>query len=240
MWDSSFIAVLLDFVLYAIFVLLPLVPAVIIYKKFPGADVSIEGTPENIGGLFKGLTIKAKGAFAAYIVTVLLGFFLIQNAQQHIDDYKGYSKVLAEMQTKLEDLERNHKWKARSQVKFVDINNREITGSEQSDLLERLKVTIDPPMTNKNQRYVTVSLPALEETTVVEYSALGYITQSKAPPDAERIDSSKHELIFGIITLLPEGATYVYDQGSNQAFMDEDSTDVGPLSDQETAALPSQ
>lgn len=73
------LAVILSFVLYALYVLLPMIPAILIYKLFPDTKVGVRGPLGT-------LTISASGAFAAYIVTVLLGFFLINNTHHLITD----------------------------------------------------------------------------------------------------------------------------------------------------------
>lgn len=54
--------------LYAAWVLLPLVPAVLIYWLFPDNQVAVSGP-------FAGLTIKASGAFAAYLI-VFVGAYV--------------------------------------------------------------------------------------------------------------------------------------------------------------------
>ena len=79
MIDRELIAVILSFALYALYVLLPMIPAILIYRFFPDTKVGIKGPLGN-------LTISASGAFAAYIVTVALGFFLIQNTHRQIID----------------------------------------------------------------------------------------------------------------------------------------------------------
>jgi hypothetical protein len=70
--------VLLSFALQVIYILLPLIPAVLIYKWFPTTKVSAEGKVTS------NWTVKAGGAFAAYIVTVLLGYFLADGTQKMI------------------------------------------------------------------------------------------------------------------------------------------------------------
>jgi HSP20 family molecular chaperone IbpA len=54
--------ILLTIVVLLIAVLLPLLPTVIIYKLFPAEQVVVSGP-------FKGLTVQAAGAFAAYLIT---------------------------------------------------------------------------------------------------------------------------------------------------------------------------
>jgi hypothetical protein len=72
-------AVVFSFILFALYVLLPMIPAILIYRLFPDTKVGVRGP---LGAL----TISASGAFAAYIVTVLLGYFLINSIHQQIKD----------------------------------------------------------------------------------------------------------------------------------------------------------
>jgi hypothetical protein len=69
--------VLYSFLLYVLYVLLPLIPAVIIFWLFPSTQVGLKGP-------LQGLTINATGAFAAYVVTGLLGFFIVKSVQTQI------------------------------------------------------------------------------------------------------------------------------------------------------------
>ena len=70
--DANIAAVLLSCLLYALYVLLPMIPAIVIYRLFPDTRVALSGPLAN-------LTLKSTGAFAAYVVTVILGFFLVRN-----------------------------------------------------------------------------------------------------------------------------------------------------------------
>ena len=60
------------FFLWTLYVLLPLGPTILIYRLFPSTTVCLSGPLSN-------LTLNATGAFAAYIVTVLLGFWLVSD-----------------------------------------------------------------------------------------------------------------------------------------------------------------
>lgn len=76
--DKSVIAVILSFVLYTLYILLPLIPSFLIYRFFPDTEVHVKGRT------LSGLKIKAGGAFAAYIITASLGFSLVQNTHKQI------------------------------------------------------------------------------------------------------------------------------------------------------------
>ena len=78
------LAVVYSFCLYILYVLLPVIPALIIFKLFPDAKVSVSGPLQN-------LTINASGAFGAYVVTVALGFFLVNHVQTEIEWSRSYA-----------------------------------------------------------------------------------------------------------------------------------------------------
>lgn len=75
--DSTFRVVALQAALNAAWVLLPLVPSVIIYRLFPS-------TPVSVSGPLSGLTIRASGAFAAYLIVFLATFPLIMEINRNI------------------------------------------------------------------------------------------------------------------------------------------------------------
>jgi hypothetical protein len=92
-------AVLYSLALYCLAVLLPIVPATVIFKLFPDTKVSASGP-------LQGLSIKTTGAFGAYVITAILGFVLIQNVVRQID------------------LMTSSTWTVVVPIKLVDSNNR--------------------------------------------------------------------------------------------------------------------
>jgi hypothetical protein len=73
--NPSTTAIFINILVYLIYVLVPMIPAIIIYKKFPETKVGATGVLGN-------LKINSTGAFAAYIIVVTLGYFIIQNIQR--------------------------------------------------------------------------------------------------------------------------------------------------------------
>jgi hypothetical protein len=73
-----------SFLLYAFYVCLPLVPAILIFWLFPDSKVAVSGPLQNF-------TVNATGAFAAYVVTVLLGFFLVKYIETIITESRLYA-----------------------------------------------------------------------------------------------------------------------------------------------------
>jgi hypothetical protein len=76
--------VLYSFGLYVLYVLLPIIPAVVIFLLFPDTKVWVSGPLQN-------LTIKTTGAFAAYVVTVSLGFFPVRYVETQIAQSRSYA-----------------------------------------------------------------------------------------------------------------------------------------------------
>jgi hypothetical protein len=63
--------VYLLWVTYGLWIILPLLPAVLIYRLFPD-------TPVTLSGPFQSLTISAGGAFAGYFLTLIVSIFLVK------------------------------------------------------------------------------------------------------------------------------------------------------------------
>ena len=86
-------------ILYTSYVLMPVIPAVIIYRYFPDTTVGAKG-------LLGGLKINATGAFAAYMITCLLGIFIVKRAFTFIEDAT------------------NKNWTVTARIRFMDENNK--------------------------------------------------------------------------------------------------------------------
>ena len=95
--DKQILTVIFSFALYIIYVLLPMIPAMVIYKLFPDTTITADGT-------LSGWKVKTTGAFAGYIVTVFLGYFLVQNTHHLIAQINNpYWEVSAKVQLLNED-----------------------------------------------------------------------------------------------------------------------------------------
>lgn len=80
--DREILSILLYFMLYCVFFLVPLIPSILIYKIFPNTSVSTRGQLAN----FK---INTSGAFAAYLATVLIGITTLSDIQTRILSIKN-------------------------------------------------------------------------------------------------------------------------------------------------------
>lgn len=142
--DKQIVAVVLSFALYILYVLLPMIPAIVIYRMFPDTKVSATGVMAN-------LNYKTTGAFAAYVITVFLGFFLVLNTHHLIAQISSPTWIL------------NTK---------VELLNTDGTKYINSNLLETLVVSIDPKLQRVNGDKVVLSLPGSKrswETTHLKF-----------------------------------------------------------------------
>ena len=103
-------------VLLAIWVGLPLVPAIMIYRYFPETQVFASGP-------LAGLKVKTSGAFAAYLIVFLCILLLVNTTKDVIGS--GMRPF----------------WEIRGKVKLVDENGKPISGE---DLLNTIKFEVVP------------------------------------------------------------------------------------------------
>lgn len=129
--DKQIVAVVLSFILYILYVLVPMIPAIVIYRMFPDTKVSARGVLAN-------LNFKTTGAFAAYVITVFLGFFLVQQTHHQISQI---SHPVWTLKTK------------------VNILNPDGSKYQNNKLIETLTVSIDPELQQINGNKVILSLP---------------------------------------------------------------------------------
>lgn len=68
-------------------VIVPLVPTILIYKLFPNNTIAVDGP-------FAGLTVKATGAFAGYLIIFFLMYLKLDGIYNRIADFKPESWTL--------------------------------------------------------------------------------------------------------------------------------------------------
>lgn len=136
MANDNILFVLLSFGLYLLFVLVPIIPAALLYKWFPDSQVSANGVLSK----FK---INSSGAFAAYLVTVLLGYFVIA-------DIKETVLFLAKSSSA-------HVWVVRGDLQLQDKNGNEIT--ETSLFETRLSFDFKPDFLIHKDGNVDLQIP---------------------------------------------------------------------------------
>ena len=119
---------------HIIWVLLPLAPAVLIYLLFPN-------TPVAVSGPLSGLTVRAGGAFGAYLVVLLLTYGQLRTIDQSI--------AMLDSQF----------WNVRGTVQLIDSKARPI---DSPDLLQKL-VVVTKPETHLIDKY-EIRLRIVQET----------------------------------------------------------------------------
>src|SRR5438309_501920 len=118
MYDHS---LLWWFALWGIYLLLPLVPTIVIYWLFPSTAVAVTGP-------FSSLSVNATGAFAAYFVTVLLGYSLVSDIATSL-----HRKELG-------------RWVVQGRLVLKDASGNSIEDPRQREqLISQLQVTTMPP-----------------------------------------------------------------------------------------------
>jgi hypothetical protein len=168
------LSVILSLCLYTLYVLLPMLPAIKIYRLFPGDKIGVKG-------LLGQLTIKASGAFAAYVITTVMGFFIIQHTLCMIN---GISK-----QT----------WIVSAELEFQDENGNVI-----EENLENLEVIIKPEIHNFGSSHVTSYVPKSGDDTFLWY-ALGDYRPVDLKLDSENIerDPFSHKIVGKVVLRKP-------------------------------------
>jgi hypothetical protein len=125
------IVVLSLLALLGVWVSLPLLPAVLIYKLFPATQVSAEGP-------LKGLTIKAGGAFAAYLIVFLLIMPVVYTTRNVIGGAIRPS------------------WEVHGEVRLVDQGTTVMTGQE---LVGDMKLVTLPSVLTHEAETFTLKVP---------------------------------------------------------------------------------
>jgi hypothetical protein len=136
MIDNSFYAVLFSIGVYVLYVLVPLIPSILIYKIFPDTKVSISGPLSN-------LKLNASGAFAGYIVVVILGYSQIEKAQE-LTAGLAYPT-----------------WTVTCSVILQDSLDKPIPHSE--NMLNGLRVVTTPELVKTAGKNVTLSIPGIKD-----------------------------------------------------------------------------
>lgn len=144
--------ILLSLTILSLTVLLPVVPTFVIYKVFPGQQVSLSGP-------LQGFTVKAVGAFAGYVVVFLLAIPFVWRV------FDQSSKAVVPT------------WTVRANLVALDRGGRSISAD---DALKGLQVRLDPgnfgvsggqfwvkvPEIDNRIPSIVVSVPGYREATI--------------------------------------------------------------------------
>lgn len=116
--------------LHLLWVLAPLIPAILIYKLFPATTVAVSGP-------FASLTVRASGAFAAYLVVFAATYPIIKNMES---TFSGFQKSI---------------WTIKAQIQMLDRNGIELTSF---DSLSRVNVYTEPKPFSVNGNIVRMKI----------------------------------------------------------------------------------
>lgn len=152
-------AVWLSFGFHLLNLLLPIIPAVIIYRLFPegttrGNAASGDHADGNaIEGDFGGWKIKAVGAWGAYVTAFALGFWAIKSTAIPLIRAVGGASV----------------WKITSNVQLLDNNGKEVNAAINN-------LIIKPPMVETwgKTASITIFSPTLDPPDQLQVKLDGY------------------------------------------------------------------
>lgn len=113
----EFISISGTLCIFLLWILVPLVPAVLIYKLFPRTEVTASGP-------FAGLTLNMSGAFAAYFILCLLSYSWVDHAYGALGDLKRLA------------------WTVKGTFKIVDRDGKVIRAGE--DFLSKICIRTMP------------------------------------------------------------------------------------------------
>ena len=116
--------------LHLLWVLAPLVPAILIYKLFPATSVVVNGP-------LAGLTVRASGAFAGYLIVFAATFPLIKNME---NTFSGFQRSI---------------WTIKAQIQMLDKNGVELTSI---DNFSRVNVYTEPKPFSVNGNIVRMKI----------------------------------------------------------------------------------
>lgn len=136
--------ILLSFMLFALFVLLPIIPAALLYRWFPDTKVSAKGVLSKF-------TINSSGAFAAYLVTVLVGYFVIAPINEAI---LGLVKAPSAV------------WTLRGNIQLLDNQGTRI---EETKLYKKVSFDFDPKFLVQKNGTMKLEIPEEKAGEIPRY-----------------------------------------------------------------------
>jgi hypothetical protein len=161
----------LHLLLYSALLLLPLIPAFIIFKNFPA--------PASIKGTFFGFTMKAGGAFAGYLSLFL---FLILPKQSMVNIGGKYISSIQQPA-----------WRVTADVEFVDKTANEV---DKNSYIRILTLDTSPELLEHKTPHITMWVPdkggELPQLilTAGDYNAVVHLKQ-----EIEKLDAQKDSLV---------------------------------------------
>jgi hypothetical protein len=131
--------------IHAVWVLLPLVPAILIYRLFPNTAVGVSGPLAN-------LSVRASGAFAAYLIVFVFTYPLVRSHDE---------KIAALQHTY---------WRIKGQIELLDKDGKPREGDY---LLRKMVLQTNPPPNRVESDYVEINIPAPFPLLILEIPDFG-------------------------------------------------------------------
>jgi hypothetical protein len=169
--------------LYAIWVLLPLVPAILIYRLFPSTAVAVSGPLAH-------LTVRASGAFAAYLVVFLVTYPIVGRTEETIGGFQ------------------HPFWTIKGHVQLVDKNG---TVLQSEDLLKQIVVRTNPEPFKLESYLLRIDIPQHEELPwlVLRIPTFGENVIDLAKPSDVAIDNYKKTIEIKTPIIIKEASTKI-------------------------------
>jgi hypothetical protein len=176
-------AVWLSFAFYLLNLLVPIVPAVIIYWLFPEGKTKRKDS-SSIEGSVGGWKIKAVGAFGAYVTAFVLGLLAINSTAVPLIKKVGGASI----------------WTIDSDFKFVDEQGKDI-GNMTAD-----KLIVEPPMVTPWGPHATIKIfsETLDPPDDVHIKMEGYQPAIVALSDLPNKDGKIKFTAPIVLTRLPD------------------------------------
>jgi len=182
--------VIYSFLLYLAFIIFPLIPAYIIYNKFPDTQV-------GANGLLGNLKINATGAFAAYLITCILGFFIIRSIQGNI--MNSYYQT----------------WTVKTVIRYKDKNGKLMP--YQDNMVRLTNINVNPFIKNQDANYVKFLVTGMGKDINVSFSfnSKDFTTKSfDLSSKSKSISIDEPNRLISIDTVFIEECAYQYNDSS--------------------------
>jgi hypothetical protein len=170
--------IVLIYILFGLYILVPLIPALIIYKVFPDTKVSAKGP-------LAGLNIKTKGAFAAYVIVLVAGIFLVKYTMELIGN---------SMNQKIDFV-----WQVKANLKILQDDSTYLSDDMSRKLLDDVVVNLQPSpnwYSNSEDGYI-VNIPnkLIEGNVTVAYTAPQCETKTIRPNSDKYVKDDINKVI---------------------------------------------
>jgi hypothetical protein len=170
-------AVWLSFAFYLLNLLIPIIPAVIIYRLFPEGKTSDPAAGSSVEGSVGGWKIKAVGAWGAYVTALVLGAWAIKSTAIPLIKAVGGASV----------------WTIDSDLQLLDEHGQEINAAINN-------LIVPPPIVATWGKHATIKLfsQTLDPPDRLEVGLDGYVA---ATVDLKGAPAKDGKITLPVITL---------------------------------------